>query len=55
MDLEEGESCFVLNHRQHFSQVRARLEEDPDFAREVVERHLLKEVVGTFLLNVFEK
>ena len=36
---------FILNHQQHFSQVRARLEEDPDFAREVVERHLLNEVV----------
>ena len=49
LDLEEGvESCFILNHQQHFSQVRARLEEDLDFAREVVERHLLKEVVGTF-------
>ena len=48
LDMEEGESCFILNHQQHFSQVRARLEEDPDFALEVVERHLLKEVVWTF-------
>ena len=47
-DLEEEESCFILNHQQHFSQVRAGLEEDPDFAIEVVERHLLKEVVWTF-------
>ena len=38
----------VVLFQQHFCQVRARLEEDPDFAREVVERHLLKEVVGIF-------